>query len=101
MVSSTIVSLSVLQTVVFNRTIDDNSIDGQWFFDAYASYALDIAGGNGELFLSAKNLLGTDPELVAFPLNQGSENRAGYQPANRNLSDVLGRNIRVGMRFEF
>ncbi len=84
-----------------NRTINDNSIDGQWFFDGYASYGLELAGGQGEIFLSVKNLFDTDPELVAFPLNQGSENRPGYQPANRLLSDVLGRNFRVGMRYEF
>lgn len=84
-----------------NRTINDNSIDGQWFFDGYGSYDLDLAGGQAELFVSVKNLFDTDPEFVPFPLNQGSENRAGYQQANRNLSDVVGRNFRVGMRYEF
>ena len=84
-----------------NRTINNNSIDGQWFFDGYASYGFEMAGGQGEFFISVKNLFDTDPELVAYPLNQGSENRAGYQPANRLLSDVLGRNYRIGMRYEF
>jgi iron complex outermembrane recepter protein len=84
-----------------NRTINDNSIDGQWFFDGYASYGMELAGGQAELFLSVKNLFDTDPELVAYPLSQGSENRPGYQPANRLLSDVLGRNFRIGMRYEF
>jgi iron complex outermembrane receptor protein len=84
-----------------NRTINDNSIDGNWFFDAYASYALAFGGGQGEVFISVKNLLDEDPVLVAYPFNVNSENRPGYQPANRALNDVLGRNLRMGMRFEF
>jgi len=48
-----------------------------------------------------KNLLDEDPVLVAYPFNVNSENRPGYQPANRALNDVLGRNLRMGMRFEF
>lgn len=84
-----------------NRTINDNSVKGKWFFDAYVSKGVTIGGGEGEVFLSVKNLFDTDPRLVAYPLNQGSENRAGYMQANRNLSDTLGRNFRVGMRYEF
>jgi hypothetical protein len=84
-----------------NRTINDNSIDGQFFFDAYGSYDIEFGGGQAELFISVKNLFDTDPEFVPFPLAQGSENRPGYQQANRNLSDVLGRNFRMGMRYEF
>ena len=84
-----------------NFTINDNSVDGEWFFDAYVSKSVDWNMGEGELFLSVKNLFDTDPVIMAYPLNLGSENRAGYQPANRNLNDVLGRNIRLGMRYEF
>ena len=84
-----------------NRTINDNSVDGEWYFDAYLAKGFAFGGGEGEVFLSVKNMFDTDPALVTYPLNQGSENRAGYQSANRNLSDMLGRNFRMGMRFEF
>ena len=84
-----------------NRTINDNGIDGEWFFDLYGAYALNVGNGQGEVYISVKNLFDTDPVLVAYPLNVNSENRAGYQPANRNLNDVLGRNFRLGMRYEF
>lgn len=90
-----------VSTNTSNRTINDNSVDGNWFFDLYGSYNLAFADGQGEVFISIKNLFDTDPSLVAYPLNQGSENRAGYQPANRNLNDVIGRNYRLGVRFEF
>jgi len=90
-----------VSTNTANRTINDNSIDGQFFFDGYGSYNMEFGGGQAELFLSVKNLFDTDPEFVPFPLSQGSENRPGYQQANRNLSDVMGRNFRVGMRYEF
>jgi iron complex outermembrane receptor protein len=84
-----------------NRTINDNSISGEWFFDGYVSKGFSLAGGEGEVFLSVKNLFDTDPVLVPYPENQGSENRAGYLPVNKNLNDWLGRNWRMGMRFDF
>ena len=83
-----------------NRTINDNSVDGEWYFDAYLAKGFAFGGGEGEVFLSVKKMFDTDPALVTYPLNQGSENRAGYQSANRNLSDMLGRNFRMGMRCE-
>ena len=84
-----------------NNTISDNSVDGEWFYDLYAAKDVSLAGSTGQVFVSVKNLLDTDPVLIAFPRFQGSENRAGYMPANRNLMDTLGRNFRVGLRYEF
>lgn len=84
-----------------NRTINDNSVDGEFFYDAYFSRDMNVAGGEGEFFLSVKNLFDTDPVLYALPNNQGSENRAAYLPTNRALNDVLGRTYRLGVRFEF
>ncbi len=88
-------------TNINNRTINDNSIDGEWFFDLYGAYALNLGDGQGEVYISIKNMFDTDPVIMTYPRNSGSENRAGYQPANRNLNDVLGRNFRLGMRYEF
>jgi len=86
-------------SVGLNRTINDNSVDGEWFFDLYGSYDLSFAGGEGEVFISIKNLFDTDPALYALPLFQGSENRPAYLPTNRALNDVMGRNYRIGVRF--
>ncbi len=83
-----------------NFTINDNDVDGEFFLDAYLSRDISFAGGEGELFLSVKNLLDTDPQLYALPLFQGSENRPAYLPASRTLMDVMGRNFRLGFRFE-
>ncbi|MDA1373017.1 MAG: hypothetical protein O2971_20000 [Proteobacteria bacterium] len=88
-------------SVAPNFTINDNKIDGEFFFDAYVSKKFAMGGSNSEVFLSVKNLFDTDPVLYALPANQGSENRAAYLPTNRGLMDVLGRNIRLGMRYEF
>ncbi len=82
-------------------TINDNSIDGEWFFDAYVSKKLEFGDTDTELFLSVKNVFDTDPVLMPFPANQGSENRAAYIMTNRGLMDVWGRNFRMGMRMEF
>ncbi len=88
-------------SVAPNFTINDNSIDGEWFFDAYVSRQFTLGGGSAEVFVSVKNLFDTDPVLIATPSNQGSENRPAYLPVNRGLMDVLGRTYRLGMRYEF
>ncbi|MFN3162822.1 MAG: TonB-dependent receptor domain-containing protein [Pseudohongiellaceae bacterium] len=81
------------------RTINDNGVDGEWFYDLYGSYDLNFGGGEGEVFISVKNMFDTDPALYALPLFQGSENRPAYLPTNRSLNDVMGRNIRIGFRY--
>ncbi len=83
------------------RTINENDIDGEWFFDVYTAKNFVFGGSQAEVFLSVKNIFDTDPVLYALPLFQGSENRPAYLPANRNLMDVLGRTFRAGVRVEF
>ncbi|MBE01206.1 MAG: hypothetical protein CMQ31_07165 [Gammaproteobacteria bacterium] len=82
-------------------TINENDVEGEFFYDAYLSKDINFFGGEGEVFTSVKNIFDTDPNLTAFPLWQGSENRPAYLPVNRYLMDWLGRSWRVGMRFEF
>lgn len=88
-------------SVAPNFTINDNSIDGEWFFDLYAAKQFTMGDNETELFLSVKNVFDTDPVLMPFPSNQGSENRAAYIMTNRGLMDVWGRTFRMGMRMEF
>lgn len=85
-----------------NYTINDNTVDGEFFFDLYAAKTFQTGGtGEAQVFLSVKNMFDTDPVLVGFPANQGSENRAAYFNVNRGLMDIYGRNFRLGMRYEF
>jgi len=83
------------------RTINDNDIAGEWFFDLYAAKDFSFGDSEAQVFLSVKNIFDTEPVLWALPLNQGSENRPAYLPTNRNLMDVLGRTFRAGVRIEF
>ncbi len=82
-------------------TINDNSIPGEFYYDAYVANSFEIAGSDAEVFLSIKNLLNTDPVIFGSPASQGSENRPGYLPTNRGLYDVMGRTYRLGVRLEF
>lgn len=84
-----------------NFTINDNSIPGEIYYDAYIANSFSIGESDAELFLSIKNVMNTDPVLIGYPANQGSENRPGYLPTNRGLYDVMGRTYRLGFRVEF
>ena len=84
-----------------NFTINDNSIPGEIYYDAYVGNSFEIAGSDAEVFLSIKNVLNTDPVIFGNPASQGSENKPGYLPTNRGLYDVMGRTYRLGVRIEF
>jgi outer membrane receptor protein involved in Fe transport len=89
------------ESIAPNYTINDNSVDGEWYLDAYVSNTLSFGGIDTEFYLAVRNLLDTDPVLIGNPANQGSENRPGYLSTNRDLYDVLGRTLRLGVRFDF
>jgi outer membrane receptor protein involved in Fe transport len=82
-------------------TINDNSVDGEVYFDGYASRSFAMRGLDAEVFLHVKNLFDTDPVLVDAPSGQGAENAIGYPVTNRSLYDTLGRSFRLGMRLNF
>ena len=88
-------------SVAPNFTINDNSVDGEFYFDAYLANTFRFRGTDAEFFLSVKNIFDTDPAFVGLPASQGSENRPAYLQTNRNLYDVMGRNYRLGVRFQF
>jgi outer membrane receptor protein involved in Fe transport len=84
-------------STTFNRTIDDNSIDGAVFFDLSMSYTMDdLFNTESELFLVVQNLTDKDPEI--FP-------RYGANPvdpaSNPTYYDILGRELRFGFRTQF
>ena len=80
------------------RTINTNSIAGQWYMDASITHRFDIQSSKGEVFVYVRNLLNTDPVLVGN--GPTGNNTPAYPQTNRNLYDVLGRVFRVGVRFE-
>ena len=84
-----------------NWTVNNNQVPGEFFYDLYAGMDVSFMGGEGEVFLSVKNLLDTDPVLAGNPARQGAENTPAYIPVNKYLMDWLGRSYRVGIRYEF
>jgi len=81
-----------------HRTIDNNHIDGQFWFDLSTSYKFEVGDASEvEAFLNIKNIFNSDPTLVP-PRATGS---AFWAPlTNRTYYDVLGRVFRTGVRFK-
>lgn len=78
------------------RTVNMNRIDGQFFYDVNASYAFETGGAKAQVFLSIRNVLNSDPVLVAN--GPTGNNTPAYPQTNRALYDVLGRVFRMGVR---
>jgi outer membrane receptor protein involved in Fe transport len=80
-----------------NRTINvgGNQIDGAVYFDASVNYRFTVAGTDLDAFANVRNLLGSDPVIVAA--------QGGFQWARLLTNDALyepyGRIFRVGLRF--
>lgn len=89
------------ESVAPNFTINDNSVSGASYLDLYVAKNFGFGSTQAEFFGQVRNLFDEDPELVAFPRSQGSENRAGYLPTSRRFYDVLGRTFRLGARITF
>lgn len=78
------------------HTVNVNRIPGAFYFDVNANYTIKSAGSQFELFASIKNILNSDPVLVA--IGPTGNNTPAYPQTNRSLYDVLGRVYRVGVR---
>lgn len=77
--------------------VDDNSVDSAFYVDLRASYSLQLAGGEWQVFANATNLLDKDPPITAgYTGLFGSS--AQYNSA---LFDLLGRRFTVGVNFNF
>ena len=79
-----------------HRTANYNHIDGNFYLDTSISYDFDAFGADSQVFLSVKNLLNSDPALVAS--GPDGNNIPAYPQTNRNLFDYLGRVYRIGVR---
>ena len=80
-----------------NRTIDNNHIDGAWYFDTSMSYNFDVGATNMTAFLNIRNVLGTDPVLIA-----GDSGGFAYTNilTSQGKYEVFGRVFRAGIRFK-
>lgn len=90
-------SASCPVSTVNNPTIDNNHVDGAWYFDASATFRPELPG-NPELFVSIKNIANKDPAIVARP---PSGQAYGFRPTQESIYDILGRQYRAGIRFKF
>lgn len=79
-----------------NITIDNNQIKGAVYFDLSTSYKTQVGPGEGELFLSVRNLFNRDPTIV--PAGPGAS-VFSVTESNPTLFDFLGRTYRLGVRF--
>jgi len=81
------------------HTINYNKIPGKFYFDVNANYTVKSNGTQFEFFISIRNILNSDPVLVA--IGPSGNNTPAYPQTNRALYDVLGRVFRVGARVKF
>ena len=79
-----------------NRTVDNNRIAGAVYLDTSMSYKFGVAETDMEVFFNVKNVLNTEPAVVA-PGPGGFTYEA--PAANATLYDTLGRVFRAGVRF--
>jgi outer membrane receptor protein involved in Fe transport len=86
-------------STVEHRTINENDIDGAFYLDASATYSFTVGPAEAEAFLSIRNLLNTDPELVGN--GPDANNTPAYPQTNRVLYDTMGRVFRLGLRMSF
>jgi outer membrane receptor protein involved in Fe transport len=86
-------------STVEHRTINENDIEGAFYLDASATYSFAMGPAQAEAFLSIRNLLNTDPELVGN--GPDANNTPAYPQTNRTLYDTMGRVFRLGVRMSF
>jgi iron complex outermembrane recepter protein len=83
-------------STINNQTINRNHIDGAVYFDLALAYRFQAKGTDAELYLNVRNVLNSDPVIVA-PLFTAT----WFNPLTApDLYDYLGAVIRAGIRFE-
>jgi iron complex outermembrane recepter protein len=86
-------------STVEHRTINENDIAGALYLDTTATYSFTMGPADAEAFLTIRNLLNTDPELVGN--GPDGNNIPAYPQTNRLLYDTMGRTFRLGVRMSF
>ena len=85
-------------STIFNRTINDNDIDGAMYFDGSVSFKIRSAGNETRLSFIVNNIFNKDP--VPFGLDVTGDWVAFPQTA-RGLYDTVGRVFRVALTSKF
>ncbi len=80
-------------STINDRTTDNNHIAGAFYLDTALSYKV---GKATTLFMTVENALNRDPPAVAATQNIGNAPKG----INQTLYDVIGREYRVGVRFQ-
>lgn len=78
-------------------TVSDNHIAGAWYLDLQATYHFNVSKADGEVFFNVRNVLDRDPPIVA---QASSGSGWDFFPANQAQYDILGRVMRLGVRFQ-
>jgi outer membrane receptor protein involved in Fe transport len=86
-------------STIANRTINNNHINGAYYFDASVTFDVDFAMMQStQVFFNVTNILNRDPEIVAY----GPAGTAYGNPStNQGVYDILGRVFRAGVRFKY
>ncbi len=86
-------------STTFNQTINNNVVDGAWFYDASINYTLPYGEDNDTIqaYLNVQNLFNSDPPIVSRGPT-GIPNALSM--SNTVQHDVLGRVFRSGVRFK-
>ncbi len=85
-------------STINNVTVTENDIKGQVFFDVSFNYDVSLGAADMNLFLNVRNVLDSDPRVVA---EAPGGFRYSLSAANPVLYDVLGRVYQTGVRFQF
>ncbi|MCZ8132805.1 MAG: TonB-dependent receptor [Steroidobacteraceae bacterium] len=86
------------RSTALNRTINTNRIAGAFYLDAFASYSLDVAGAESQVFFKVLNVADRDPVVVGLGPGDSSNVEPGI---NRALYDYLGRTFKIGFRMQW
>jgi outer membrane receptor protein involved in Fe transport len=81
-------------STTLHPTIEDNDVEGYTYLDFGAKY--DVTD-TLQAYVSITNLMNEDPAIIANGQGIGSQQRN----LNETFYDLLGRQFRVGVRFEF
>ncbi|WP_439533606.1 TonB-dependent receptor plug domain-containing protein [Polymorphobacter sp.] len=83
----------------FNRTINNNQLDGAFFLDTSIAYKIPVRSSEAQIQLTITNLLNRDPSLV--PNGPTGDSLFAFPQASRQLGDRLGRTFRLSLRFKY
>jgi iron complex outermembrane receptor protein len=84
-------------STVNNRTINRNHIEAAAYIDGSIAFDIGLGGIASQVYLNVENLFDADPKIAA----SGPAGSAyTLPPTNPSLFDMVGRTVRIGLRFK-